>query len=318
MPDDATRLNGRSSSADANDQYQAGDSSGEALLGNGFDVSTELRATKARLTELTRFVDDLDAGISRLRVDAEHARAAEAAAAAEVDNATITAVIPYLAPRDALARRRQQAATAVQRAEAGSQLISSVERRASDVIRQDTAVKALREELATASNDRTDRAAIIRRISDRYRAILAAWKYPKLSDAYLNEDLTPFMRGNRYTAASSGGRTLISVAWILAIFEIAWESGGSHPGFLFLDSPQTNLGQSGERDAEFADTVTIADIYRHLHSWLAGTGAGAQVIVADNAPPHEADDDVIVRFSHRADSRPTDSSRTRPAGRAAE
>ena len=93
-------------------------------------------------------------------------------------------------------------------------------------------------------------------------------------------------------------------AWQLAVFEVAWESGSSHPGFLLLDSPQKNLGQTGERDAEFADTITVADIYRHLQRWLAGRGAGAQIIVADNAPPVEADPDVIVRFSRRTDQPP--------------
>lgn len=269
-----------------------------------FDVSTELRATKKRLTELTRFVDDLDAEVRALRDDASVTREAEARAAAEVDNATTRAISPFLAERDALSRRRQDAAAVVQRAQTGLQMISSLERRAGDVTRQQTAIKALREELATATNERTDRAAVVRRISDRFASILQAWKYPKFGDAYLNDELTPFMRGLRYTAASSGGRTLISLAWMLAIFEVAWESGAAHPGFLFLDSPQKNLGQTGERDAEFADTVTIADIYKHLHNWLAGPGAGAQIVLADNAPPHEADDDVILRFSRRVDHPP--------------
>jgi hypothetical protein len=151
---------------------------------------------------------------------------------------------------------------------------------------------------------RPERTAIIRRVSQRYRAILAAWRYPKLSDAYLAEDLTPFLRGRRYTTASSGGRTLISLAWQLAMFEVAWETDSSHPGFLLLDSPQKNLGQPGERHAEFPDAVTIVDVYRHLRSWLAGPGMGAQVVVADNAPPPEAAEDVIVRFSRRPDQPP--------------
>ena len=145
---------------------------------------------------------------------------------------------------------------------------------------------------------------MIQRVSDRYREILAGWRYPKLTDARLADDLSPYVRGQRYSSTSSGGRTLISLAWQLAVFEVAWESGSSHPGFLLLDSPQKNLGQTGERDAEFADTITVADIYRHLQRWLAGRGAGAQIIVADNAPPVEADPDVIVRFSRRTDQPP--------------
>jgi hypothetical protein len=145
---------------------------------------------------------------------------------------------------------------------------------------------------------------VIQRVGERFREILMAWRYPKLADAHLADDLTPYVRGKPYTAASSGGRTLIALAWQLALFEIAWETRSSHPGFLLLDSPQKNLGQTGERDAEFADRATIGLIYRHLHDWLAGRGAGAQIVVADDAPPPEANADVIVRFSGRPDQPP--------------
>ena len=53
-----------------------------------------------------------------------------------------------------------------------------------------------------------------------------------------------------------------------------------------------------------ADTAVIDRVYRHLERWLAGPGFGAQVVVADNAPPPTADSDVIVRFSRRADRPP--------------
>ena len=111
------------------------------------------------------------------------------------------------------------------------------------------------------------------------------------------------MRGSSYTHASSGGRTLISLAWILVIFEIAWGTGSAHPGFLMIDSPQKNLGQGGDRDAEFAE-FAVADFYKHLHDWLAGPGHGAQVLVVDNAPPATVDHDVVARFSRRADQPP--------------
>jgi len=44
----------------------------------------------------------------------------------------------------------------------------------------------------------------------------------------------------------------------------------------------------------------IDRVYQHLSRWLAGPGAGAQVVVADNAPPPAAASDVIVRFSRRS------------------
>jgi len=53
-------------------------------------------------------------------------------------------------------------------------------------------------------------------------------------------------------------------------------------------------------EAERLDT----DVYQHIHSWLAGPGSGAQVLIVDNAPPVVADNDVVVRFTRRADQPP--------------
>ena len=268
-----------------------------------FDVSSELRATKARLAEITKYVEELDAGIGQLRASCEEANAAEARLAREVDTATNYAVSPFLSQRDDLMRGQQAAAADSERARTAIKMFDGLDRRAVTVTRLDASLKTLRAELeaSTAQPDRND---VIHRISDRYAAILTAWRYPKFDQAFVDTKLVPHMRGTAYTHASSGGRTLIALAWILAIFEIAWETGSAHPGFLMIDSPQKNLGQGGHRDAEFADSIAVTDFYKHLHEWLNGPGQGAQILVVDNAPPPSADDDVVVRFSRRADQPP--------------
>ena len=268
-----------------------------------FDVSSELRATKDRLAEITKYVEELDAGLSQLRASYDEANAAEARLAREVDTATNDAVSPFLSQRDDLMRRQQASAADLERARTAIKMFDGLERRAVTVARLDASLKALRTELE-ASSAQPDRTEVIHRISDRYASILAAWRYPKVDQAFVDTSLIPHMRGTAYTHASSGGRTLIALAWILAIFETAWETGSAHPGFLMIDSPQKNLGQGGHRDAEFADSVAVADFYKHLHDWLNGPGHGAQILVVDNAPPPSADDDVVVRFSRRADQPP--------------
>jgi hypothetical protein len=278
------------------------------------DVGAELRSARARLADLTDYLTGLERELPHLRASMERAQRAEAQAAAEVDTATASAVTPYLVQRDTLARGREEASAMLQRAVGGLRLINSLERRATDIERQEALLASLREELADADEQspQADRAAAIRRISERYRQILEEWHYPKIADAYVAEDLTPYMRGKAYTESSSGARTLIALAWQLALFEVAWESRSSHPGFLLLDSPQKNLGQpgggagagEGEADDEATDGVTADRIYRHLYGWLAGRGLGAQVVVADNAPPPVARADVIVRFSGRPDRPP--------------
>jgi len=265
------------------------------------DVSGELRAARTRLAELTRHIEDLEREIPSLRAAASRAQDAESRAAAEVDAATAHAVTPLLAERDAIARRREEAASMLQRATDGLRLIQSLERRANGILQMMDQLEADRGELGGGTlSRRADRSAVVRRVSERYRAILAEFRYPKLADAYLAEDLTPYVRGEPYTAASSGGRVLIALAWQLAMFETAWETRSSHPGFLLLDSPQKNLGVAGD----LADSLTIERVYRHLERWLAGRGVGAQIIVADNTPPATAASDVIVRYSRRADRPP--------------
>ncbi|MCX4808535.1 hypothetical protein ACFWWM_23845 [Streptomyces sp. NPDC058682] len=66
------------------------------------------------------------------------------------------------------------------------------------------------------------------------------------------------MRGDSYREASSGARTLLTLAWQLAVFEAAIESSATHPGFLMIDSPQKNLGHCDTRDAVIADAIAIA------------------------------------------------------------
>ena len=261
------------------------------------DVSAELRSARARLAELTDYLDGLDLEIPRLRAAAERAQEVESRAAADVDAATAHAVTPYLAQRDTLARRREEAAGELQRAVDGLRLLTSVQRRSAALDGMLAQLSTLRDELADAGRiaPAGERAAVVGRVSERYRDILREWGFPKADEAYVAEDLTPHTRNKPYPATSSGERTLIALAWQLALFEIAWETRSSHPGFLLLDSPQKNLGQDG---------AVIDRIYRHLERWLAGPGSGAQVVVADNAPPPTADSDVIVRFSRRADRPP--------------
>lgn len=265
------------------------------------DVQAELRSARARLTELTEYLDELESGLPRLRAAAERAQEVEARAAAEVDTATAHAVTPFLAQRDALARRREEAAATLQRAVDGLRLLTGLQDREDGVDNLQSQLTTLRDELASAAAvaPGSERRAVVGRVGDRFRDLLRAWDFPRADEAHLAQDLTPFTGDARYTAASPGGRTLIALAWQLALFEVAWESRSSHPGFLLLDSPQKNLGQD-----DTADGAVIDRVYRHLEDWLAGAGAGAQVVVADNAPPPAAVPDVIVRFSRRADRPP--------------
>lgn len=67
------------------------------------------------------------------------------------------------------------------------------------------------------------RAHRIGRISNRYGELLRQWGYPKLSQPLIDTNLVPYVRGDNYREASSGARTLLTLAWQLAVFEVAVE-----------------------------------------------------------------------------------------------
>jgi hypothetical protein len=282
------------------------DHNGHALTLNEpqpFDVSTELRATKARLSEVSKYIEEIENEIPRLRRELDEAAVVEREAAAELDRSTRETISPFLSRRDQLMRQRAATNAGAERARSGIRMLDSLDRRAANALRLENTLRSLRDEASNAPAQ-ADREGVVRRISSRYTEILKSWRYPKIELSLIDANLVPHMRGSDYTNASSGGRTLISLAWILAIFEIAWESGAAHPGFLMIDSPQKNLGQGGDRDTEFADSVAVSDVYHHVQSWLAGPGVGSQIIIVDNAPPAVAEPDVVVRFSRRAETPP--------------
>ncbi|AEY94314.1 hypothetical protein SHJG_p1183 (plasmid) [Streptomyces hygroscopicus subsp. jinggangensis 5008] len=261
------------------------------------DVGAEVRATKARLKEITAYIEELDASLAEAREAADAAAQEEQRAAKALDEATAPTVSTFLTARDELHRRKETATRLMDQLNASAKLQDGITKRAALVARQEANLSGLREELDQLGDAAQDRADIIREISKRFARLLSEWHYPKLSQPHVATDLTPFVRGEPYQVASSGARTLITLAWQLALFETAYEKTASHPGFLMIDSPQKNLGHDSGRDSVIADAVSIDDFYRHLTQWLADHGNGAQVIVVDNSPPVLIEDQVIVRYS---------------------
>ncbi|MFD4913093.1 DNA recombination protein RecN [Streptomyces virginiae] len=279
------------------------DSAGQAP-DNRVDVAAEIRSTKARLKEITSYIDELGASLSALKLQAEDAAVLEEEAAATLDAATSPSVSPFLAARDDLHRKREQVLRQLDQAESAVRLQEGLAKRADTVQRHEAQIARLREELARLGDATHDRDRVIAKISARYGELLRAWRYPKVSTPFIKTDLTPFVRGEPYQEASSGARTLLTLAWQLAVFEIAVEEGAAHPGFLMIDSPQKNLGHGGTLDAVIADAIAIDDFYHHLSVWLADRGTRAQLIVADNSPPLSAEGSVVVRFSRNEDRPP--------------
>jgi hypothetical protein len=259
-------------------------------------ISAEVRAVSRRLSSLNEYFARLDQHLKVL-VDESLQADDEAAAAAAAVDAVATTPAPWLALRDDLTRRVTEARLTAQTTQAGTKLWNRVAE--AEANRDRLVLEAQRiSELRRNARKRVDRAQIISALSQRFGSILWEIGYPKLNEPFIDAALVPHVRGLPYTHASSGGRVVISLAWHLALWEVAHEMDASAPGLLVLDSPQKNLGHSAvQGDAEFADATLVQNFYQHVRTWLAGDGAGAQLIVIDNSPPESVVEDVVVEFT---------------------
>ncbi|MFE9352688.1 DNA recombination protein RecN [Streptomyces olivaceoviridis] len=277
-----------------------------AQNGDAFDVSKELNSTKRRLNELNEY-------ISVVAAEAKEARSAISALDVEsaelqvrLNSLTREAVTPLLAVREAAVRSVADAERVIEQLSNQQRMLESVEQREREVESLAARLSEARRRAAEAEAARRDRNDMLSKLSSRFRAILESFGYPKLTEAEINGQLIPWVRGIRYDrVGSSGATTLISLAWELAIFELAYEEGRRHPGFLMIDSPQKNLAPEGllgtsdvdQENPEAAAEAIVRRIYRHLTDWLSGDGAGAQIIIVDNVPPPSVEKSIVVRYS---------------------
>jgi hypothetical protein len=267
----------------------------------------ELRSAKRRFKELDEYWLRLGAEVEEIAAEAQQGARVEAELSARLDRATIAAVTPFLAERDELHARRQRASVQQSEVSSGLKLRRGLEAKVVDLSRAEKNLQLLRNE-QRRQKKRPDRAAVIAQLSDRFRAILLEIRYPKADEMgvlppYIDQNLVPYVRGEHFREASSGGQVLVSLAWAFAILEVAYETNSSHPGFLMIDTPQKNLGGAAA-DTEFADIRLIERFYEHVEGWLAGPGVGAQVIFVDNTPPSNVADNVVVRYTRDPDTHP--------------
>jgi hypothetical protein len=168
------------------------------------------------------------------------------------------------------------------------------------------AVDLLRDQQIAEATHRT-RADAVEQISTRFTEILTSFHFPKLSKSFVDARYVPHVRNLAYDKlGSAGAGTLVTLAWYLAIFELATEHGSPHIGVLLIDSPQKGLlARPDSQPDEFQHASIAASVYEHLLAWTSGEGGQrAQIIVVDNAPQSIAENAVVVRYSGDATKPP--------------
>ncbi|MGO9205356.1 MAG: DNA recombination protein RecN [Candidatus Limnocylindrales bacterium] len=276
---------------------------------DGIDAEREVKQIESKLAELDRYIAEVEAELANATGQLRELRVAEGAAQQALDQQVNVSLTPYLEQRDQLMQARQTLTMRRDQGLRASELRQSAARRHDHVVHLTAEANQLRERIAKLESDRRSRSVLIDTLSQRFGEILGEFGYPKLNEPHIDAHYTPMVRGLPYTQLSSGARTLVALAWHLAIFEQAVEGGDLHPGFLMLDGIQKNLrpvqGDQGDQaDAEFRRPEIVTNVYEHLSRWSAGLGSGAQLIVVDNAPPEAGRSYVVVNFSADPDRPP--------------
>lgn len=269
------------------------------------DVDREVRAIQSRLDELTAYLSEIDREVEGLLRRLEVARSAELEAQERLDEAAAPDVAPFLSQLDDVSGRRQRLLAERSTLGQSQSLRAGLREEEASLAEIDRQISELKKRYAALRADRPSRAELLAQMTERFDTILRDFGFPKLSGARIDDEFVPWVRGRRYSQFSSGGMTLIAMAWQLTIFELAVEHQQAHPGFLMIDGIQKNLRPiDREADPEFGQREIVSRVYSHLDAWISGVGTDAQVLIVDNRPPDGAAQYRLVTYSGRADVDP--------------
>jgi hypothetical protein len=286
------------------------------------DLSTERRSLVRRLNQLLEFAQEVRAEGDKLRRDLSAANAAVRDAQSALDRISGEIISPFLTQRDEIQQSLGDTFVELKTMLRARQMLQQLQQKEVELLQTSASLKEAKARKAGYLKNATPRDTTLARIGERLFSILEDFGYPKIDLVHVDRNLVPFVRGRRYDkVGSSGAMTLIALAWELALFELAFEQGAGHPGFLIVDSPQKNLVPGSvavpttpdpgteDSDAEIDRLITtrsrniVENIYRHVVTWLA-KHPGAQVVFVDNQPPSIADRHIVVRYSQNPDDPP--------------
>ena len=275
-------------------------------ISDNFDVQKEIRSIKSKLNELNNYItetsDDLENVIKS--INEKDKKIIEIKG--KIDESIEDYISPYISQRDDIVGELNRIEQQILDMQIQIDLHLGIDRRA--ILKNDIETNLIEKqsEYQKLKSAIIGKDQILKNINERYIEILEFIKYPKLSDAYIDEKLTPYVRGIPYRDIGSlGAMTLVSTAWFLSIFEKAIEMEGEHPGFIMVDSPQKDIGiRPSDAEDEYRDTKIVEKMYHHIIDKSNEYGNNAQIIIVDNEPPLFAQEYVIVKYSRNKDKPP--------------
>ena len=104
------------------------------------------------------------------------------------------------------------------------------------------------------------------------------------------------MRGRKYDdIGSSGGVTIITMAYYISVMILGISKEFYHPGLLMIDSPRKNLGADNKDVGfEFKDEEIFNSIIRTMYSIAESNKDQMQLIIINNGYPEFVPKECII------------------------
>ncbi len=261
------------------------------------DVSKEIKTIKRKMNELNKYVEELDLRLSEKEKEEKELLINMELNNRKLDEELKNYVSPFLRERDLLVSSISKNENELSHIDELINIRNSIENIINAKKKLNNNIIHIEQKIEQERDKIVNRKVIMRLMNEDFNKHLETVHFPKLSDAYFNDKLMPYIRGTRYDKLSSTGAvSLASICWITSIYEVALKNSDYHPRFLMLDNIQSGIGVGAELDRDFKDENIIKGVYNLLLQ-LADSSISNQIIIVDNHPPNEVGHHVIVRFS---------------------
>lgn len=185
----------------------------------------------------------------------------------------------------------------IQKTEENLKMFEEVDRQKKIIEDKKESLSILKNNLKAYKESETDKDNLFRELSQIFSDVLKEFKYPKLSTAYIDSnDYLPYVRGRKYDdIGSSGGVTIITMAYYLSIMLLGISEKFHHLGFLLIDSPRKNLGADNKDIGfEFKDEEIFNSIIKTMYSISESNKDKMQLIVINNGYPEFLPKECII------------------------
>ena len=185
----------------------------------------------------------------------------------------------------------------IQRAEENLKMFEEIERQKKVISDKKESLLILKNNLKAYADSSTNKDDLFKSMNQLFTDILTRFKYPKLSASYIDDkDYLPYVRGRKYNEiGSSGGVTIITMAYYITIMLLGINEPFYHPGLLMIDSPRKNLGADNkDADFEFKDEEIFNSIMRTMYDIAESEKDKIQLIVINNGYPDFIPKECVV------------------------